>query len=131
MNGTFDHRVFHGKRSILKWAGLGLVLAGLFTIVDMMSEIPIPLTGSRAVFVGMVLIIFGMMALYRGYKLPVEEALEIIHARARGITESEIVHEMRVDQATARRIINALVRKGFLRPSGTAGQAEEVYDAVR
>ncbi len=132
MNREFNYRTFHRHRRFLKWLGLILVLTGLFTIIDMMSEIPIPLTGYRAVFVGTVLLIFGFIALYKGYKLPLEEALELIRNRNRGITESEIVHEMQVDRTTARRIINALVQKGFLRTSRDRDNvAEEVYDAVQ
>ena len=132
MNDVFNYRVFHRRRTILKWLGLGFVVAGLFTIVDMMSEVPIPLTGYRAVFAGTILIFFGLVSLYKGYKLPLEEALELIHNRQRGITESEIVHEMLVDQVTARRIIDALVRQGFLRHSrDNDNVTEDVYDSVR
>ena len=127
-----DFTRFHKRRRLFKVAGLVLVLAGLFTIIDMMSEVPIPLTGTRAVFVGMVLIIFGLLALYHGYKLPVEEALDLIHQKGRGVTESELVHEMRVDRATARRIINALLQRGFLRrATDQAGEADEVFEPVR
>lgn len=132
MSDFFDYRRFHARRKIQKWIGLILVLLGLFTIVDMMSEVPIPLTGYRAVFAGMILIILGIVSLYKGYKLPLDEALELIHNRNRGITESEILHEMLVDQATARRIIRALVDKGFLRHSrDRENLAEDVYDAVQ
>jgi DNA-binding MarR family transcriptional regulator len=98
----------------------------------MMSEVPIPLTGYRAVFAGMVLIIFGFIALYKGYKLPLKEAQDIIHGRNRGITESEIIGEMQVDRTTARRIIEALLQKGFLRRSTDKENiSEEVFDAAR
>jgi hypothetical protein len=131
MHTPFDYHTFHRHRKFLKWFGFGLVLLGLFTIVDMMSEVPIPLTGYRAIFAGTVLIIFGMIALYKGYKLPIEEALELVRQRGRGITESELVHEMLVDRVTARRLINALVQKGFLH-AGAGGQAaEQVYEPVR
>ncbi len=132
MPENFDHRTFHRRRKLFKVIGLLLALAGLFTIVDMMSEIPIPLTGYRAVFAGTVLILFGIMMLYEGYKLPLNEALELIHERGRGVTESEIVHDMRVDRPTAGRIINALIAKGFLRrATEQAGHAEEVFEPVR
>lgn len=128
----FNHVVFHRRRKLFKVIGLLLVLGGLFTIVDMVSTIPIPLTGYRAVFVGVVLLIFGFLSLYKGYKLPLEEANELIHRRGRGITESELVHEMRVDRATAQRIITALIRKGFLRTSADrASQTEEVFEPVQ
>ena len=132
MPENFDHRTFHRRRKLFKVIGLLLALAGLFTIVDMMSEIPIPLTGYRAVFAGTVLILFGIMMLYEGYKLPLNEVLELIHERGRGVTESEIVHDMRVDRPTAGRIINALIAKGFLRrATEQAGHAEEVFEPVR
>jgi hypothetical protein len=132
MPTNFDYHTFHRRRKLLKVIGLVLVLAGLFTIVDMVSEIPIPLTGYRAVFAGTVLIIIGLLALYKGYKLPLEEALELIHERGRGITESELVHDMRVDSPTAARIINTLIGKGFLRrATEQAGHTEEVFEPVR
>lgn len=128
----FNYYRFHRRRKFLKFTGLILVLAGLFTIIDLMSEEPIPLTGSRAVFVGSVLMIFGFLALYHGYKLPLEEALDLVHKRGRGITESELVHDMRVDRPTAKRIIDGLIRKGFLRPATEqTGQTEEVFEPVR
>jgi hypothetical protein len=132
MSDDFSYRRFHRRRKLLKISGLVLVLAGLFTIVDLMSEEPIPLTGARAVFVGSVLIIFGLTALYHGYKLPLEEALDLVHRRGRGITESEVVHDMRVNRATAKRIIEGLIRKGFLRrATDQSGYTEEVFEPVR
>src|ERR1041385_2861228 len=107
----FNYALFHTKRKFFKVLGLILVLAGLFTIADMMSEVPIPLTGYRAVFVGAVLLIFGFMALYNGYKLPINEAVELIHRRGTGVTASELVHEMRVDRPTAERILQELIRR--------------------
>jgi len=131
MAPPFDLHAFHRRRQALKVAGLLLVLLGLFTIVDMMSNIPIPLTGYRAVFAGTVMIVFGLVALYHGYKLPLNEALELIHAKGRGITEAELVHEMRVDRPTAARIINALLNKGFLRRATEADPTAEVFEPVR
>ncbi|MBC8096676.1 MAG: hypothetical protein H7Y43_12775 [Akkermansiaceae bacterium] len=127
----FDNIAFHRRRKRLKIAGLVLVLGGIFTILDMVSTFPIPLTGMRAIFAGLVLMIFGFLALYYGYKLPVAEAIELIHGNGRGITASELVHQMRVDRATAERIIAALIRKGFLRTSAQRHDAEEVYDPVQ
>lgn len=131
MPSEFNNATFHRRRKILKLAGLVLVLGGLFTILDMVSTVPIPLTGMRAVFAGLVLLIFGFLALYQGYKLPLTEAIELIHSRGQGITASELVHLMRVDKPTADRIIQALIRKGFLRTSSDRGKAEEVFDPVR
>jgi len=132
MPANFNHYTFHRRRKLLKFLGLILVIGGLFTIVDMMSEIPIPLTGYRAIFAGTVLILLGIILLYQGYKLPLEEALELVHERGRGVTESELVHAMRVDRPTAARIIRALIAKGFLRrASAEAGVAEEVFEPVR
>jgi len=131
-NTDFNWAAFHGRRKLYKVVGLVLVLLGLFTIIDMMSEIPIPLTGSRAIFAGMTLIIFGLLALYHGYKLPLGEALELVHRKGRGITESELVHDMRVDRPTARRILDGLIAKGFVRRgSDQSGAAEEVFEPVK
>lgn len=131
MPAGFNNAAFHRRRSIMKFAGLVLVLIGLFTILDMVSNVPIPLTGMRAIFTGLVLLIFGFLALYQGFKLPLAEAIEIIHGRGQGITASELVHLMRVDISTANRIIQALVRKGHLRTSADRDKAEEVFDPVR
>ena len=133
MPANFDHRTFHRRRKMFKVIGLLLVLAGLFTLLNVMGELPEePLKGSSAVFAGTVLILFGIIFLYDGYKLPLNEALELIHERGRGVTESEIVHDMRVDRPTAGRIINALIAKGFLRrATEQAGRAEEVFEPVR
>jgi uncharacterized membrane protein len=132
MTDEFNLHAFHRRRKLLKIVGLVLVLLGLFTIIDMMSEIPIPLTGYRAIFAGTVLIIFGLLSLYHGYKLPLDEALDLVHRRGRGITEGELVHDMRIDRATARRIVQALISKGFLRrATEQAGATEEVFEPVR
>lgn len=129
--GIFNYQTFHRRRKAFKVSGLALVLLGVFTIVDMAWNVPIPLTGFRALAAGLVLIIFGTLCLYHGYKLPLEEAIEIIHTRGKGITASELVHEMRVDRVTANRIIDALLRKGFLRSSAQRSDAEEVFDPVQ
>lgn len=131
MTDGFNCVAFHRRRKIFKLAGLVLVLSGLFTILDMISTVPIPLTGIRAILTGLILLIFGFLALYQGYKLPLAEAIEIVHSRGQGITASELVHLMRVDKPTAERIIQALVRKGFLRTSSDSAKAEEVFDPVR
>ncbi len=127
----FDYYAFHRRRKFLKVGGLVVTLLGIFTIIDMAWKVPIPLTGVRALFTGLVLIGLGVVCLYQGYKLPLEEALEIIHQRGRGITASELVHEMRVDRVTADRMINALVRKGFLRSSASRDNFDEVFEPVR
>lgn len=134
MSDEFNYAAFHRRRKLIKGVGMGLVAAGVFTIVDMVSTIPIPLTGSRAVFAGTALLLGGLYALYQGYKLPVEEALYLIRRRERGITASELVHDMLVDRVTADRLIVAMVRRGFLRrASGQTGEAsaEELFDPVR
>jgi uncharacterized membrane protein len=128
---AFNPVAFHRRRKLIKVTGLVLILVGLFTIIDLMSNIPIPLTGYRAVFIGAVLMMFGFLFLYHGYKLPIEEALNILHARGRGITEAELVHEMRVDRVTAGRIIGALIQKGFVRRANEHGQTEEVFEPVK
>jgi hypothetical protein len=127
----FDYHRFHRGRKILKLTGLVLTLAGLATIIDMPWRVPIPLTGIRALIVGVVLIIFGVICLYHGYKLPLNEAIEIIHQRGEGITALELIHAMRVDRMTANRIIEALVRKGFLRSTVDRSNTEPVFDAVK
>jgi hypothetical protein len=133
MAGNFNHRAFHRRRKLFKVIGLLLVLGGLFTLVNMMGEMPDePLKGSSAIFAGTVLILFGIIFLYEGYKLPLPEAIELIHERGRGVTESELVHDMRVDRATAARIIGALIAKGFLRRAADqSSQVEEVFEPVR
>jgi len=127
----FNFAAFHARRKLLKIIGTILVLGGLFTILDLMSEIPIPLTGIRAVFVGLLLLVLGLVSLYNGYKLPLKEAIDLIHGRGRGITASELVHQMRVDRLTADRILQRLIEKGFLRISSNGAQAEEVFDPVQ
>lgn len=133
MPQDFDLYAFHRRRRMFKIGGLVLVLGGLFALLNYMGELPAdPFKGRRAIYAGAVLIIFGILALYRGYKLPLEEAIELIHQRGRGITESELVHDMRVDRATATRIIGALIAKGFLRrASAQSGVTEEVFEPVR
>ena len=133
MPANFDHRIFHRRRKLFKVIGLLLALTGLFVLLNMMGELPEePLKGVSAIFAGTVLILFGILFLYRGYKLPLEEALELIHERGRGVTESEIVHAMRVDQPTAGRILRALIAKGFLRrATEQPSHTEEVFEPVR
>jgi sulfite exporter TauE/SafE len=133
MPEDFDHRVFHRRRKLFKVIGIALGLAGLFVLLNIMGELPEePLKGISAIFAGTVLILFGILFLYQGYKLPLEEALELVHERGRGVTESEIVHAMRVDQPTAGRILRALIAKGFLRrATDQPSHTEEVFEPVR
>jgi hypothetical protein len=131
-NGDFNWAGFHRRRKLYKLAGLILALWGVYTLVDMMGEIPTAFRGEGAVVVGVGLIVFGLLALYHGFKLPLEEALDLVHRKGRGITESEIVHDMRVDRVTARRIIDGLIQKGFLRrASEQANATDEVFEPVK
>jgi hypothetical protein len=127
----FNYYRFHRRRQVLKVVGLILVIGGAFTILDMSWKLPIPLTGSKALLVGLVMIGFGAAAVYNGYKLPVAEAIEILHQRGRGITASELIHLMRVDRLTADRIIAVLLERGFLKSSAKSNDAEEVFDVVK
>ena len=128
----FNYYKFHRRRQILKTVGIVLVALGVFTIIDMAWTVPIPLTGSKAVMAGLMMIGFGAAAIYNGYKLPVTEAIEIIHQNNKGgITASELVHLMRVDRLTADRIISVLLEKGFLKSSSKRNNTEEVFDAVK
>ena len=127
----FDYHRFHRRRRVIKITGYVLLFGGVFTIIDMSWKVPIPLTGLRALVVGVVMIFLGVMCLYNGYKLPMDEALEIIHRRGRGISASELIHEMRVDRVTANRIIDVLLQKGFLRANSGNTNAEEVYEVVQ
>lgn len=113
----FDHQMFNAKRKTLKtfgWVALGL---GLLTIVDMSSNFPIPLTGVRAILTGLALIIVGMVLLYRGYKLPLQEAMDWIYSQdpGTGVSVSHLVENMRVDRNTAGLILNCLHKDGYLR----------------
>jgi len=133
MPRNFDHRLLHRRRKLSKFFRLLLVIGVLFVLLNMMGEIPEePLKGWNAAYAGTVLILFGIIFLYQGYKLPLAEAIELIHERGRGVTESELVHEMRVDRPTAARIIRALVAKGFLRrATEQSSPTEEVFEPVR
>ena len=135
MKGTrmpdFDYHKFHRRRTMIKTTGWVLLGLGIFAVLDMFFREPMPLRGLRLLAVGVVIIILGAICLYSGYKLPVSEALEIIHRRGRGISAAELIHEMRVDQTTANRIIEALLQKGFLRSSSGNTNAEEVYEVVQ
>ena len=133
MAADFNWNAFHQRRKIRKFVGLILVLGGLFVLLNFMGELPEePLKGKSAIFGGTVLLIFGFLALYKGYRLPLEAALDIVHKKGRGITASELVHEMRIDGPTATRIIAALISKGFLRrATEQAGHTEEVFEPVR
>ena len=135
MSADFNWAGFHRRRKFLKLAGFVMVVGGLYTLVDMMGEIPDAPTlfrGNRAIVAGAALIIFGLLSLYHGYRLPVEEALDLVHRKGRGITESELVHDMRVDRTTAHRILEALIAQGFIR-RGTeqTGASEEVFEPVK
>ena len=127
----FNFAAFHARRKLLKITGVVLVILGLFIFVEMVAERPIPLTGVRPLFAGLLLLVFGFVALYNGYKLPLAEAIDLVHGRGRGITASELVHLMRVDRTTADRIIQRLIEKGFLRTSTESTQAEPVFDPVK
>ena len=135
MSADFNWVGFHRRRKFLKLAGVVMVIGGLYTLVDMMGEIPDAPTlfrGNRAIIAGAALIVFGLLALYNGYKLPLEEALDLVHRKGRGVTESELVHDMRVDRTTAHRILEALIAKGFVRRgSDQAGATEEVFEPVK
>ena len=135
MSAEFNWAGFHRRRKFLKFVGFAMVIGGLYTLVDMMGEIPDAPTlfrGNRAIVAGAALIICGLLALYQGYKLPVEEALDLVHRKGRGVTESELVHDMRVDRITAHRILEALIARGFIR-RGTeqTGASDEVFEPVK
>jgi hypothetical protein len=127
----FDYHRFHRRRTLIKTTGWVLLCLGIFVVIDMFFRAPVPLRGLRGLFAGISVIVLGALCLWSGYKLPVTEALEIIHRRGRGISASELIHEMRVDKLTANRIIEALLQKGFLRSSSGNTNAEQVYDVVR
>ena len=135
MSADFNWAGFHRRRKFLKFVGFTMVIGGLYTLVDMMGEIPDAPTlfrGNRAIVAGTALIIFGLLALYQGYKLPVEEALDLVHRKSRGVTESELVHDMRVDRITAHRILEALIARGFIRRGAEqAGASDEVFEPVK
>ena len=90
-----------------------------------------PLRGRAAIFAGVSLLAVGAVLLNAGYKLPVTEAIEILHQRGQGITASELIHLMRVDRVTADRIIAVLLEKGFLKSSAKRNEAEQVFDVVK
>ena len=127
----FDYHRFHRRRTLIKTTGWILLGLGLFGVLEMFFREPMPLRGLRGLAAGVLFVIIGAICLWSGYKLPVAEALEIIHRRGRGISASELIHEMRVDQTTANRIIEALLQKGFLRSSSGNTNAEEIYDVVQ
>lgn len=128
----FNWAGFHRRRKLLKLAGYFLIAWGVYTLIDLFGELPTAFRGYRAIVVGMAMVVFGLLALYHGYKLPIEEALDLVHRKGRGITESELIHDMRVDRVTARRILDALIAKGFIRRgSDQSGAAEEVFQPVK
>ena len=128
----FNYYKFHRRRQTLKTAGWVAVAVGLFFVFDMFFKEPMPFNKRATVFAGLGLLVTGGFLLNAGYKLPVTEAIEIIHQNGKeGITASELVHLMRVDRLTANRIIAVLMEKGFLKSSSRRNDAEEVFDAVK
>ena len=127
----FNYYRFHRRRQMLKTAGWAAVAIGLFCMLDMFFKEPMPLRGRNAVFAGVSLLAIGGVLLNAGYKLPITEAIEILHQRGQGITASEIIHLMRVDRVTADRIIAVLVEKGFLKSSARRDETEQVFDVVK
>jgi hypothetical protein len=127
----FNYYRFHRRRQLLKTAGWVAVGVGLFCMLDMFFKEPMPLRGRNAVFAGLSLLAVGAVLLNAGYRLPVTEAIEILHQRGEGITASELIHLMRVDRVTADRIIAVLVEKGFLKSSARRNEAEQVFDVVK
>ena len=127
----FNYYRFHRRRQMLKTAGWVAVAVGLFCLLDLFFKEPMPLRGRAAIFAGLSLLAVGAVLLNAGYKLPVTEAIEILHQRGQGITASELIHLMRVDRLTADRLIAVLVEKGFLKSSARRNDAEEVFDVVK
>ncbi len=128
----FNYYKFHRRRQTLKTAGWVAVAVGLFFVLDMFFKEPMPFNKRTAVFAGLGLLVTGGFLLNAGYKLPVAEAIEIIHQNGKGgITASELIHLMRVDRLTANRIIAVLMEKGFLKSSSKRNDTEEVFDAVK
>lgn len=127
----FNYYRFHRRRQMLKTAGWVAVALGLFCLLDMFFKEPMPLRGRTAIFAGLSLLAVGAVLLNAGYKLPVTEAIEILHQRGQGITASELIHLMRVDRVTADRIIAVLLEKGFLKSSARRNEAEQVFDVVK
>jgi hypothetical protein len=127
----FNYHRFHRRRQMLKTAGWAAVAIGLFCLLDLFFKEPMPLRGRPAIFAGLSLLAIGGVLLNAGYKLPVTEAIEILHQRHEGITASELIHLMRVDRVTADRIIAILLEKGFLKSSAKRSEAEQVFDVVK
>lgn len=127
----FNYHKFHRSRQLLKTTGWILLVLGFIFILDLFFREPMPLSGRKAIYAGLACLALGSTSLYAGYRLPLDEAIEIIHQRGQGITASELIHLMRVDRVTADRIIAALVEKGFLKSSSKRNDVEEVFDAVR
>lgn len=128
----FNYYKFHSRRQTLKMAGWVAVAVGLFFVFDMFFKEPMPFNKRATVFAGLGLLVTGGFLLNAGYRLPVAEAIEIIHQNGKGgITASELVHLMRVDRLTANRIIAVLMEKGFLKSSSRRNDTEEVFDTVK
>jgi hypothetical protein len=133
---SFDHESLHQKRHNMKILGWILLGLGILTIIDMSSNVPIPLTGLRAILVGSSLAVAGAVGLYFAYRLPVKEALDWIYeAGPNGVSVSDLISEMRVNRTTAAAILESLIRQGYIqanvsRREASMKDAEERYVSV-
>ena len=129
---SFDHESLHQKRHNMKILGWILLGLGILTIIDMSSNVPIPLTGLRAILVGSSLAVAGAVGLYFAYRLPLREALDwILEVGEDGVCVSDLISGMRVNRKTATAIIDELVRQGYIESKQTTYvTAEEKFVIV-
>ena len=130
---TFNHAEFHSRRKSYKFIGWFALAIGLFFFIEIDIREPIPMNASRAVAMGTMFVLGGLTMLYFGYRLPLLEVTDIVHDTTKRVTASELVHLMRIDSETARRVLTKLLNLGIVRVKDPAlsNSCEPEFEAVK
>jgi|WetSurMetagenome_2_1015567.scaffolds.fasta_scaffold82001_2 hypothetical protein len=111
----FDHEAYIKKRKTLRLWGWITVIFALVDLVDSEYPFPVPLVGPIAIYVGVCILIAGIILLVMAYMPPNVMIVEQVAGKANGyITATLLIHYLGVSTYLAEKLVIDLFKKGYL-----------------
>jgi len=115
MAKDFSVTDFKRKRKLLQQAGKWVFFGGVvWSLIDCFTSFPTPARGPFALAVGGPLMILGAILYIKGVSLPLKEMTQMASYQKKEVwTVVDLVNEWDLSHATAEKILDAMVQRGY------------------
>lgn len=106
--------------------GLGMLIVGFLVLMDSPYPFPIPLVGLSSVILSTGLLVWALIRLYRGCRLPLQEAVLFVYHCEGEALRSEILDALEGEEGNGDQLFRVLEKKDLLMPASNSLELVEL-----